>query len=104
MEITFEQEYLRDMDLTGKAHDKKHRFQPEIIRKHYKVIDLMIAQTDTSDLRKYTGLNHEPLKGDKADLSFARRNDKYFTFCLRQVSTFITRKRPLGRGWLWDVV
>ncbi|ADV42462.1 type II toxin-antitoxin system RelE/ParE family toxin [Bacteroides helcogenes] len=77
MEITFEQEYLRDMYRTGKSTDKKHRFQPEIIRKYRKVVDIMIDQTDTSDLRKYNGLNYEQLKGDKSGLSSVRVNDQY---------------------------
>ena len=37
MEIIFEQDYLRDLFYEGKTHDKKHRFQPQIVRKYIKV-------------------------------------------------------------------
>ena len=37
MIVTFEQEYLRSLYEKGKTDDKKHRFQPEIVRK-YKII------------------------------------------------------------------
>lgn len=77
MEITFGQEYLREMYRDGKTTDKKHRFQPAIIRKYIRVIDLMVDQPDTLALTKYNGLNYEQLKGDKAGLSSVRVNDQY---------------------------
>ena len=40
MEIIFNEEYLQTMYETGKT-DKQHRFQPQIIRKYVRVIDLM---------------------------------------------------------------
>ena len=40
MEIIFKEEYLQIMYVTGKT-DKKHRYQPQIIRKYIRVIDLM---------------------------------------------------------------
>ena len=48
MEIIFNEEYLREMYNTGRT-DKKHRFQPQIIRKYIRVIDLM---RDTSKKQK----------------------------------------------------
>ncbi|MDR1780284.1 MAG: type II toxin-antitoxin system RelE/ParE family toxin [Tannerella sp.] len=77
MEITFKEDYLREMYQTGKTTDKKHRYQPGIIRKYIRVIDLMIDQPDTTYLKKFNSLNYEPLKGDKAGLSSVRVNDKY---------------------------
>ena len=41
MEITFEQTYLEELYLKGKCSDKKHRFQPQVISKYRKTIDLM---------------------------------------------------------------
>lgn len=41
MEIKFEKEYLEDLYLKGKTFDKKHRFQPQIIAKYRKTIDLL---------------------------------------------------------------
>ena len=77
MDIIFGKAYLREMYQTGKTIDKKHRFQPAIIRKYIRVIDLMIEQPDTDALKKYNSLNYEKLKGDKADLSSVRVNDQY---------------------------
>ena len=77
MEGYFEKDYLQEMYLMGKAIDKKHRFQPAIIRKYIWVIDLMIEQPDMLALKKYNGLNYEQLKGDKSGLSSVRVNDQY---------------------------
>ena len=76
MEIIFDKTYLRDLYTTGKA-DKKHAFQPQIIRKYIRVIDLMTEQSDVIALMKYQSLNYEKLKGDKAGLSSVRVNDQY---------------------------
>ena len=77
MEITFKKDYLQEMYKTGKTTDKRYRFQPAIIRKYIRVIDLMIDQPDTLALKKYNSLNYEKLKGDKAGLSSVRVNDQY---------------------------
>ena len=77
MKITFEEDYLYEMYQTGKMAGKKHRFQPAIIRKYIRIIDLMIDQPDTVALKKYNSLNYEKLKGDKSGLSSVRVNDQY---------------------------
>jgi len=77
MEILFKEKYLQEMYRTGKTTDKKHRFQPDIIRRYIRVVDIMIGQPDTLGLRKYKGLNYEQLKGDKVGLSSVRVNDQY---------------------------
>jgi proteic killer suppression protein len=77
MEVTFEKNYLQELYQTGKTTDKKYRFQPAIIRKYIRIIDLMIDQPDTLALKKYNGLNYEKLKGDKAGMSSVRVNDQY---------------------------
>ena len=77
MEITFEKKYLQELYKLGKTSSKKHRFQPQIIRKYIRVIDLMINLPDTFALTKYNGLNYERLKGDKEGLSSVRVNDQY---------------------------
>jgi len=77
MVITFEKNYLQDMYRTGKTTDKKHRFQPSIIRKYIRIIDIMTEQPDVLALKKYNALNYEKLKGDKTGLSSVRVNDQY---------------------------
>lgn len=76
MEIIFDKEYLRNLYVNGQM-DKKHRFQPQIIRKYIRIIDLMIEQPNVASLAQYNSLNYETLKGDKAGLSSVRVNDQY---------------------------
>ena len=77
MDIIFQKNYLKELYHTGKTSDKKRRFQPAIIRKFIRVIDLMIDQPDTLALKKYNSLNYEKLKGNKDGLSSVRVNDQY---------------------------
>ncbi len=77
MEIYFKKDYLQEIYQTGKSTDKKYRFQPEIIRKYIRIVDIMISQPDVVTLMKYNSLNYEKLTGDKAGLSSVRVNDKY---------------------------
>ena len=76
MEIIFNEEYLREMYNTGRT-DNKHRFQPQIIRKYIRVIDLMRDTSNVLGLMRYNALNYEKLKDDKAGLSSVRVNDQY---------------------------
>lgn len=77
MDITFEKDYLRELYETSKSSSKKHRFQPEIIRKYIRVIDLMIEQPDVLSLMRFNALRYEKLIGDKAGISSVRINDQY---------------------------
>ena len=87
MVIIFNEEYLQEMYETGKT-DKKHRFQPQIIRKYIRVIDLMRNTSDVLGLMRYNALNYEKLKDDKAGLSSVRINDQYrIEFTVEQVSS-----------------
>lgn len=76
MKVKFCEAYLRDLYCLGKA-DKKHRFQPQIVRKYIRVIDLMVAEDNVQGLWKYNSLNYERLDGDKSGLSSVRVNDQY---------------------------
>ena len=83
MEVIFNEAYLQEMYRTGQT-DKKHRYQPQIIRKYIRVIDTMIDTPDVLGLLRYRSLNlryrslnYEKLKGDKAGLSSVRVNDQY---------------------------
>ena len=76
MEIIFNEKYLQEMYLTGQT-DKKHRYQPQVVRKYIRVIDIMIDAPDVQGLLRYNSLNYEKLKGDKAGLSSVRVNDQY---------------------------
>lgn len=77
MQVIFEKEYLRDLYLGDQPKDKKHRYQPEVVRKYIRTIALMMAQENVLDLSRYGGLHYEKLKGDKAGLSSVRVNNQY---------------------------
>lgn len=77
MIVYFEKEYLRELYVSGKANDKKHRFQPQIILKYVKLVNLMIAQNNVLGLTKYGSLHYEHLHGDKEGLSSIRINSQY---------------------------
>jgi proteic killer suppression protein len=53
MEVTFEKDYLRDLYKTGRTVDKKHRFQPEIVRKYQHCIDTLLGAKDIEVLYNY---------------------------------------------------
>ena len=77
MKILFDKEYLNNLYLKGESGDKKHRFQPEVVKKYVKVVDLMIDTPNVLSLAKYNSLHYEKLVGNKAGLSSVRVNDQY---------------------------
>lgn len=77
MEILFEQEFLRELFYEGKTHDKKHRFQPQVIRKYGRVIELMESLESTEDLYRFKALHYERLIGDKKDRESVKVNNQY---------------------------
>lgn len=77
MIITFNQSYLKDLFVSGKSGDKHHRFQPEIVKKYIKVVNIMIKESDVLGLTKYGSLHYEHLRGDKEGISSVRVNDQY---------------------------
>lgn len=77
MEIKFDKEYLEELYLNGKSSDKNHRFQPQVIAKYRKTIDLLESLSTVEDLYRYHSLHYEALVGDKAGLESVRVNDQY---------------------------
>ena len=77
MEITFEQQYLEDLFYTGKSNDKKHRFQPDIVKRYVRCVVLLKEIPDVDVLYERIGLHYELLRGDKAGISSIRVNDRY---------------------------
>ncbi|MDR2004168.1 MAG: type II toxin-antitoxin system RelE/ParE family toxin [Prevotella sp.] len=77
MEINFEKDYLRELFETGKTTDKKYRFQPHVINKYRKTIDILEAVPGVEFLYRYNSLNYEVLKGDKKGLESVRVNNQY---------------------------
>jgi proteic killer suppression protein len=77
MEVRFEQKYLDELFHTGRCRDKKHRYQPDIVKRYAKCILLLQKATKVEELYGYTGLRYEVLTGDKAGISSVRVNDQY---------------------------
>jgi len=77
MIVTFEYEYLKSLYETGCSSDKKHRFQPDIIRRYQKAIKFLKAASCIEDLWTIRSLCYEVLSGDKNGRSSVRVNDKY---------------------------
>lgn len=77
MIVTFEEDYLRQLYQEGKCKDKKHRYQPQVVRGYQKAIRFLIGASSIEALWPIHSLNYEVLKGDKAGRSSIRVNDQY---------------------------
>ncbi|MBD5164671.1 type II toxin-antitoxin system RelE/ParE family toxin [Helicobacter sp.] len=77
MVVTFETEPLRILYQEGRSPDKKHRFQPDIIRRYQKAINFLKGASSIESLWQIRSLNYEVLSGDKAGRSSVRVNDQY---------------------------
>lgn len=77
MIVTFVQPYLQELYVTGQSSDKKHRYQPQIVTKYVKVINLMKQVENVLGLAKYRSLHYEKLHGHKEGISSVRVNDQY---------------------------
>ena len=86
MYIEFDKDYLRELFESGKTSDKKHRFQPEIIRGYQKTVFVLSQSNAITDLFQIKSLNYEVLKGDKKGISSVRINKQYrLGFTVRDV-------------------
>ncbi len=77
MLIEFDKEYLRELFEQGHTNDKKHRYQPEVIRGYYKCVMFLKRAKNVEQLYQIHSLNYEVLQGDKAGISSVRINRKY---------------------------
>lgn len=77
MRVLFEKDYLERLYRKGDSGEKKHRFQPQILKKYIQIVDLMIDSPNVLSLAKYNSLRYEKLLGDKNGLSSVRVNDQY---------------------------
>lgn len=77
MEIKFEKDYLRELFYDGKTSDKHHRFQPEIVKRYVRVVNILDSVEKTTDLFRYQSLHYEKLIGDKEGLESVRVNNQY---------------------------
>ena len=71
MIVAFEKDYLRELYETGKS-DKKHRFQPDIVKRYKRGVDYLKQARNIEELFLLPSLHYEVLKGDKAGVSSIR--------------------------------
>ena len=72
MFIEFDKEYLRELFEQGRTDDKKHRYQPEVIKGYNKCVMMLKRSANIEELYRINSLNYEALKGDKAGISLVR--------------------------------
>lgn len=77
MIVTFEEDYLRSLYEKGESDIKKHRFQPDIVKRYKRCIDYLIAAPDKEALFLFNSLKFEALIGDKVGLFSIRVNRQY---------------------------
>lgn len=77
MYIEFDKEYLRELYTDGKTSDKKHRYQPKVIKGYQKAVFLLSSANVITDLFRNNSLNHEVLQGDKKGISSVRIDRQY---------------------------
>lgn len=77
MKINFEKDYLKELYENGKARNKKHRFQPSLIKRYVQTIDKLRVANNTEELYPIRSLNYEKLVGGKKDLESVRVDGKY---------------------------
>lgn len=77
MIVTFAEAYLRDLYEKGVSSDKKHRYQPAVIKSYKKGIEFLKIASRKEDLFPIKSLNFEALQGEKAGLFSIRAGLKY---------------------------
>ncbi|MDR1023004.1 MAG: type II toxin-antitoxin system RelE/ParE family toxin [Prevotellaceae bacterium] len=93
MIVTFEEKYLQELYEAGKTTSKKHRFQPEIVRKYQYCIRFLLAASCIEALYPVDALDYKVLQGDKAGVSSIRVNKQYrieFTVTDSSVEPIVT--------------
>lgn len=77
MLIEFDQDYLRELFERGRTDDKRHRYQPEIIKGYRKCVMYLKWADSVEQLYPIKSLHYEVLQGDKKGISSVRINIQY---------------------------
>lgn len=86
MLIEFDKDYLRELFEQGRTSDKRHRFQPEIVKGYRKCVMYLKRANSVGQLYPIRSLNYEVLQGDKKGISSVRINLQYrLEFTVREV-------------------
>lgn len=86
MLIEFDKDYLRELFEQGRTSDKRHRYQPEIIKGYKKCVMYLKRANSIEQLYPINSLSYEALQGDKKGISSVRINRQYrLEFTVRNV-------------------
>ena len=77
MIVKFQKEYLSELYYEGKCKDKKHRYQPTIVKRYKQRIDILNDASCIDALYQLHSLGYEVLTGNKEGISSIRVNDQY---------------------------
>ena len=77
MVVTFEERYLQELYENGRCSQKKHRFQPQVVKKYRRRVDQLQAAPSPESLYQFNALNFEALRGDKLGRFSIRVDDQY---------------------------
>ena len=77
MIVKFQKEYLSELYYEGKCQDKKHRYQPTIVKRYKQRIDILNDASCIEALYQLHSLGYEVLTGNKEGISSIRVNDQY---------------------------
>jgi proteic killer suppression protein len=77
MIVTFEETYLKELYESGKTSDKKHRFQPSIVKRYKDRINFLIKVSSKEELYPIKSLHFEALQGNKKGKFSIKVNDQY---------------------------
>lgn len=77
MIVQFEKEYLKELFEKGKCSDRRHRYQPQVIRKYAQRVETLQHAPNIEALYPLNSLHYEVLTGDKAGVSSIRIDNRY---------------------------
>ena len=77
MIVIFEETYLKELFENGKCSDKKHRYQPDVVKRYKKRVETLMSIPKPESLYAFNSLHFEALKGDKSGRYSIRVNDQY---------------------------
>lgn len=77
MEIEFDKAYLQELFEDAKTSDKKHRFQPAIIKKYIDTVNILRTVSNTEVLYKFKSLHYEKKGGDLGGIEAVWINDQF---------------------------
>ena len=77
MLVTFNEDYLENLYISGKTGVKKLWFQPQVVRGYQKAVKILVQARQIEDLFPFKSLHFEALHGNKEGCFSVKANDQY---------------------------